>query len=187
MNQKNFPIRRMAMDAILIAMYFALEKLEIQAGPLKITFSSLAIVLCAAVFRPIDAFLVGTLGELLSQLLGPYGLTPTTALWVLPHSVRGLMLGFGLMAIRKWIAPEAPMGKKGQDWFLGLCLIASVVVSVLNTFTLYVDSKMFGYYSYALVFGALVARIGLGLVTSTLICFATIPVVKALRKAHLVI
>ncbi len=186
MKTTRFSVKRMALDAIMIAMFYVLSLFSIQAGGLKFTFSSLPIVLCAAIFGPVDAFLVGTLGAFLEQLLGAYGLTPTTVLWILPHSIRGLFIGLSLLGIRKWISPEAPLDQKGGAWFIGVCLVAAVIVSCLNTLTLYVDSKMFGYYTYALVFGSLVWRIVSGLVVSFGVAVATIPVAKALKKARLV-
>ena len=67
-----------------------------------------------------------------------------------------------------------------------VCLISGIMVSCLNTFTLYVDSKMFGYYSYAMVFGAFWIRIATGLTSTALISTAALPVIKALKKARLI-
>ncbi len=185
MKKRTFTVQRMAMDAILIAMFYVLAMLSIQVGGWKLTFSALPIIICAAIFGPVDAFIVGMLGAFLEQLLGKYGLTPTTILWILPAGVRGLFVGLCLMGIRKWIAKDAPLGTKGSAWFMAVCLVSAVIVSALNTFTLYVDSKMFGYYSYAMVFGALVVRIFSGLASSALMAIAALPVVKALRHTRL--
>ena len=58
--------------------------------------------------------------------------------------------------------------------------------SLINTFTLYVDSKMFGYYSYAMVFGVLWLRLATGAISSVLMAVASKPVVLALKKSKLI-
>ena len=70
--------------------------------------------------------------------------------------------------------------------FLVTCVISGLLCSLLNTFTLYVDSKMFGYYSHALVFGVLWARLAASAVSSVLMAVAAKPVLAAMRKAKIV-
>ena len=67
-----------------------------------------------------------------------------------------------------------------------VCILSGVVSSLVNTVALYVDSKMFGYYSAALVFGALAMRLLLSVVTSVVIAIVIKPILHALRKAHLI-
>jgi uncharacterized membrane protein len=56
----------------------------------------------------------------------------------------------------------------------------------VNTFTLYVDSKMFGYYSYAMVFGALWVRLGTSAISSVVMSVVAKPLAQAMRKARVI-
>ena len=112
-----------------------------------------------------------------------YGFTVTTLLWVLPPALRGLCLGFLLLPLRGNIIS----GKKKN---VVLCFVAAVlagiVTSIGNTFVFYVDSTLYGYYSYALVFGVFWWRILTGAVVSVLVCTVSLAVAAALHKAGLV-
>ena len=78
----SFPVRRLVLNAMLIALYVLLGFWKIPIGNmLRINLASFAVVVCAVAFSPIDGLIVGFMGEFLSQILGPYGMTPTTALW----------------------------------------------------------------------------------------------------------
>lgn len=177
--------KRMALDAVMIAMFFALSMLSITIGGLKITFSSLPTIICATIFGPVDAFLVGTIGALLEQMM-TYGFTPTTILWILPAGVRGLFIGLCVYFLKKRFTMDGIMNGKQTVWFFVVCVISGIIVSCMNTFTLYVDSNMYGYYSYALVFGALVLRLISGMVSSSLMAAVTLPVVAALRRGKFI-
>ena len=185
MKKKQMTIMRMAVNAVLVAIYVVLTFLVIPIGGLKVTFEHFPVVLCAVLFGPVDAMLVGGLGELINQLTS-FGLTPTTVLWILPIVARGLLLGLCGTLLKKRLSLNAIIVKKIPLAFLSACIITGVVSSCLNTLALYVDSKMFGYYTYALVFGALFIRILLGVITSVLITFAIKSVLHALKKANLI-
>ena len=186
MKKSNISIRRMTINAVLVAIYVICSLyLVIPMGGLKITIEALPVILCAVLFGPVDAAIVGGLAEFLNQLL-TFGITPTTALWVLPAVVRGLFVGFCLLPLRKRHAGQNLLLGKRLIVFYVVCLTSAVIVSCLNTFTLYVDSKMFGYYSYAMVFGSFVLRIITGLIASTAMAALTIPLYTAMRKAKLI-
>ena len=91
--KSKFPIKRIALDAVMVALYVALALCSVTLfNSIKITFEALPIVICALIFGPVDAAIVGMLSELLNQIL-TFGLTPTTVLWVLPAVVRCLFVG----------------------------------------------------------------------------------------------
>ena len=46
-----FSVKRIAIDAVLIAMYFGLSLLSVQIGGIKITFASLPTIICAMLYR----------------------------------------------------------------------------------------------------------------------------------------
>lgn len=183
-----FPVKRLVLDAVLVALYVVLGFVKIPIGNmLRINFASFAVVLCAVAFSPIDGLAVGFLGEFLSQILGPYGLTPTTLLWSLPEGVRGLLLGCAMVLLaKKGFTPGNMKQSKAIYGYLIACVIAGIAGSLLITLALYVDSKMFGYYNYYMVFGILLVRLGIGVVMSVLFGSITLPVVSALRRNKII-
>ena len=187
MQKTHFPVKRIALNAVMVALYIGLSFLSIPLGGLKITFEALPVVICAVAFGPVDAAIVGFLSEFLNQML-TYGFTPTTLLWVLPAVVRGLFLGLCMLGIKKRQGADlsAWLKSKCAVWLLVLCAISGILVSCINTFTLYVDSKMYGYYSYAMVFGVFWVRIFSGILSSIAMGLLTTPIVLALKKAKLV-
>lgn len=179
-------IRRMAINAMLAAIYVVLSFTEVTLGGIKISFSALPVVICGLAFGPLDGFVVGFLGEFIAQLLGPYGMTPTTLLWVAPAAVRGLFIGGAVRLLRSRLSAEGLKRPKNQVFFYIVCMLSGLIVSCMNTFTFYVDSKMFGYYNYYAVFGVFWGRIALGMVSSFAMGLAAVPIVIALRKARLI-
>lgn len=185
---KDFPVKRLVLNAVLIAMYVVLGYLRIPIGnTFRISLAPFAVMLCALAFGPIDGLLVGFLGEFLTQVLGPYGLTPTTPLWCLGETVRGLTLGLCTwLLLKKWLFSTNRPTAKHLVGLLSCCIVAGILASLCNTFTLYVDSKLLGYYSYAMVFGALVGRLVLSVIVSGLLGYLCLPIITALRKAKLI-
>lgn len=171
----SFPLRRVAFDGILVAVFFVLTLFSVEIAGVKVTFDSLAVVIAAVLFGPLDAFLVGFLGATLEQLL-KYGVTVTTLLWVIPPAVRGLIVG---ACVRK--IPEG----KSIALYLCVCVIAGLATSVLNTLVYYLDSKLFGYYNYALIFGVFFVRLLTGAAASVITACAALPILRALKKGNL--
>lgn len=183
-----FTVRRLVLDAVLIALYVLLGFLKIPIGNmLRINLASFAVVVCAVAFSPIDGLIVGFMGEFLSQILGPYGLTPTTVLWALPEAVRGLLLGLCMVFFaKKQLDASRILKTKALPWFLVASVMAGVIASLLNTFALYVDSKMFGYYNHYMVFGILLVRLGLAVVMSGGFGYITLYIVSALKRNKII-
>ena len=177
--------RRIAMDAVLIALYVAMSMLAFTLGGFKLTFEHLPVIICAVLFGPVDAMLVGGLGEFINQML-TFGFTPTTLLWMTPAIFCGLATGLGARLAGNHLGLNALLNRKTPVAFYALCVGVALCCSGLNTFTLYVDSKMFGYYSYAMVFGILWLRLGAGAVSSVLMALVTKPVVTALKKSKMI-
>ena len=177
MPEKRFSARRLAVDGMLIALFFVLSLLSFEVAGVKVTFDALAVVLAALLFGPGDAFLVGLLGAFLEQLLH-YGLTPTTVLWILPPALRGILLGLLLRFLTKKC--------RGKGYPVGVfaaSVVAGLFVTVGNTAAYYVDAKLFGYYSYALIFGVLLWRFVTGIGISLVTAAAALPVSAALKRA----
>ena len=183
-----FPAKRIALDAMLVALYVLLGFAKIPIGNiLRINLASFAVVVCAVSFSPIDGLIVGFMGEFLSQILGPYGMTPTTALWALPEAARGLTLGLWVMFFfRKHLITGKFPQAKTTAWFVFACVVTGILASLLNTFALYVDSKMFGYYSYYMVFGILLTRLSMAVVMSGAFGYVSLHIVTALRRNKII-
>ena len=73
----------------------------------------------------------------------------TTPLWILPHMVCGVLVG--VYAQKKDFRPSP-----GQA--IGIVIAGELAVTALNTLALYVDSRVFGYYTPTLITGLLAAR-----------------------------
>jgi uncharacterized membrane protein YraQ (UPF0718 family) len=61
-------------------------------------------------------------------------------------------------------------------------VLSALVVTALNTVIMAVDSMIYGYYSAAYVFGALIFRIIAGVITAVVFSFIIPPLIKQLKK-----
>lgn len=183
--QKKMTTGRYAMMAMMIAIYIILSMLVIQVGGLKITLEHFPVILCAVLYGPCEAMLVGGIGEFINQMTS-FGFTPTTLLWILPIVFRGFFMGTCCRMFKERMKLTALLEKKPPVMFAVICIFSGLCSSLLNTFALYVDSNMFGYYSFALVFGALTVRLILSTITSVVIVIAIKPILHALYHARLI-
>ena len=163
----------MVIDAMLAAIYVVLSAfVSLNLGNIKITFEALPILTAALLLGPVDGLLVGGIGSLIQQLMN-YGITPTTLLWILPHALSGLLVGLYAkkhdFELKKWQT-------------IGICAVSALVVTAFNTLAMYVDSKMYGYYSKAYVFGSLVIKIIAGIVTAVVFSLIIPEFIKLVRK-----
>ena len=139
----NNTIRRMTLDGVLIGLFLVFGLLRIRVGGfLEIGLGTIVITIAAICISPIDALVVGALGEFMNQVFfSGYGLTPTTPLWVLPVALRGLIIG-----IVAWI-----FHKKGTElvnhkvWYFVTIMSTALFISALDTGLLYLDGLIMGY------------------------------------------
>ena len=117
--------------------------------------------------------LIAAIGEFFNQTLS-YGVTPTTVLWIIPPAVRGLLIG--LYAKRCGY-------ELSRKQLVGVLIVTSLVVTLLNTGAIYLDSVIYGYYTYAYVFGKVGIRIVSGAVTAVAMAFVTPPVLDMLKRS----
>lgn len=156
--------KKLVLSGAFTALYVVLSYLSVDLRVMKISFAGLPVILGGMMFGPVFGIQIGLLGELLSQLL-KYGITATTFLWIIPPAVRGWMVGAYAMK-RKFALSIRQMG-----WII---ICSAVVVTLLNTAGIYIDSKIYGYYSFAYVFGAVFFRLLTGIATSV-IYLAVVP------------
>lgn len=141
--------RQLTLDAMLAAMCAVLGYLSLDMGNLKLTFESLPILLGALLFGPVDGLAIGGVGTLIYQLLR-YGVSATTLLWMLPYALCGLLVGLA--------AKKRGFALSGRA-ILVLVVLGELLITALNTGVLYIDSKLYGYYSPAFIFGSLGIRL----------------------------
>ena len=147
----NSKTKKLAMDSMLAAMCAVLGYLSLDFGNLKITFESVPILLGALLLGPIDGMAIGGVGTLLYQLVR-YGVSLTTPLWILPYVRCGLVVGAG--AARQGFHP-------GRRESTVLIVSGELLITLLNTVTLYIDSKLYGYYYPGLILAPLALRLAI--------------------------
>lgn len=166
--------KKLTIVAMLMAVYVVLSILTpVKIMNFKFTFEAFPILVAAFLFGPLAGFAVGGLGSFLYQILfSGYGLTITTILWILPHALSGLLVGF-ISKKRNYNC--------NQKEIIVISILSAFLVTGLNLIALYFDSKIFGYYSFALVFGNVVIKIIAGMILAILYSFI-LPKLIALLK-----
>lgn len=140
--------RKLALDAMLGAMCAVLGCLAIDTGNVKITLESLPILLGALLLGPADGAAVGLVGTAVYQLLR-YGVSVTTPLWIAPYVLAGWAVGYAARKKRFSLRPAETAA---------LVTGAEVFITLFNTVTIYIDSRLFGYYFPGFVTGSLAIR-----------------------------
>ena len=187
-NRKHMATKRLTINAVLIAIYVALRFFYIPFGDaFRFTLASFSVIVCALLYGPVDGLLVGLLGEFLSQILGPYGMTPTTLLWCLGETLRGCTLGLcSKVFLKKWLLATSQPDRKQIATLLACCAATGILASLGQTFALYVDSTLMGYYNYTMVFGVMIWRIVVYVLLSGCFGYLCLPVISALRKTKMI-
>lgn len=143
--------KKLSLDAMCTAMCTVLGYVALDTGSVKITFETLPILLCAMIFGAWDGLAVGTVGALLYQLLR-YGISATTALWILPCTLCGLAAG--CFARGRDLAGD-------RRAMLRAVLCCELLAALCNTAALYVDSVLYGYYFRGFITGSLALRLAI--------------------------
>lgn len=160
-------------DGMLIAMYTVLSLVAtINAGNMKFTLDSLPILVGGALLGPVNGMLIGLLGSFLNQMI-TYGFSATTLLWIIPAGVRGLLVG--LYAKHH----NFDMTHKQTQF---ITISSALVVTALNTLVMYIDSKIYGYYSFAYVFGGILPRVIAGVIIAIIFAAILPQLLKPLKK-----
>lgn len=165
--------KRLAVLAMLIALNVVLSILTpVKIQNFKFTFEAFPILFAGLAFGPLAGFTVGCLGPFIYQLFfSGYGFTPTTILWILPHAVSGLVCG---------LLTKLFKGEKTIKIVL-ITIISSLIVTALNTLALYVDAKLYNYYSDALVFASIPIKILCGIILAIIYAILIPKLIKAVK------
>ena len=166
--------KRLASLAMMIAVNVVLSIIApIKLLNFKITFEAFPILLSGIIGGPIDGLIVGTLGSFIYQLLfSGYGLTITTPLWILPHAISGLIVG--LYSKRNFYTLN-------KSQYIGICIVSSLTVTFLNTIAIYIDAKIFEYYTFSYVFGSIFIKIIAGIILSILYSLLIPQIIKRIN------
>jgi len=166
--------KRLTSLAMLIAIYSVLACLTLNTGGIKFTLEAFPILVASLLLGPVDGLIVGGVGSFIYQVLfSGYGITATTILWVMPHAISGLVVG--LYAKTK----NYKLDFKNISF---ISIISALLVTALNTLALYVDSKLYGYYSFALVFSSIFLKIISGIVLAIIYSSVLPKLISFLKK-----
>lgn len=170
--QKNKTVK-ICLTAGFAALYLVLDFLSVSVTPnIKLTFGGLPILLASFLLGPWYGAAAGTVGSFVSQML-KYGFSATTALWILPAAIRGISAGLIFYAF----------GKKAKILPVSVSVVASsLLVTAFNTLAIYVDSVVYGYYSFAYVFGDTVWRLISSVLTAVIYIAVILPILKVTQK-----
>lgn len=157
---------------MLAAMVAVLGYVSLDLGNIKLSFESLPIAIGAMLFGPLDGFAVAGVGTFIYQILR-YGFSATTFLWILPYCVYGIIVG---------AYAKRHNFRLSLKELIPIIVISEIVVTLLNTGVMYIDSKIYGYYSFAYIFGTFVLRIVVSVARGIAFALVIPPIVKPIRK-----
>ena len=156
---------------MLSAVCAVLGYVALDLGNIKVTFESLPVLLAGFMFGPADGMLVGGIGTFIYQILR-YGFSATTFLWILPYVVCGFLVG---------MLGRTRNGYPDSRRILFTVIAAEMLILIINTGVIYVDSIIYGYYSAAYVFGSLAIRIVICIIKSVAFGLVMPTLLKGLR------
>ena len=178
-NKKRFNIYTICMIALLTAMMVLLKRtIAIETPYFKFNFASLPIMLAAMLFGPVEGMVVGLLGEFIAQITGPYGLAPTTVLYVAPAAIRGVVVGLGAVWCRR-------TGKRIESRPVAcyaICVAGAVFTTLGNTVSIWLESVMY-HTEFMVHVPFLPGRFATGIATAVIVTTVCIPLVHALRRS----
>ena len=125
-----------------------------------------------------EAVLVAMFGELLNQIISPYGITATTLLWVIPPMIQAAIIG--VVALRAQAAGKRMENRPVMCYTVSI--LAAIVTTAANTAVIWLDSVIYGYYTFALVFGSAMIRFVTGVVAAVLVATVAMPLTILLRR-----
>ncbi len=167
-------VQKLTVLSMLTALYVVFTIMTpVKLINFKFTLEAFPILVAGMLLDKWDGLIVGLLGSAIYQVLfSSYGITPTTPLWILPHAASGLLVGL-------WAHKVKDLDYR--NIFI-IAVVSAFVVTTLNTLALYVDSRLYGYYSSKLVFGTLVIKYGTGAVLAVVFALILVKLIPQLRK-----
>lgn len=149
---------------MLSAMCAVLGYVSLDLGNFKFTFESFPILLGALLYGPIDGMIIAVLGTGIYQIL-KYGLMSTTILWIIPYVIYALIIGLF----------------RNKNWW-PLIIGAGILLTVLNTGVIYLDSIIWDYYTFAYVFGSFIFRLVTSIIKSIIFTLILKKIWNSIKK-----
>ena len=165
--------KRMATNAMLAALCAVLGFVAIDMWTMKITLESFPVNMGALLFGPVDGAIIAAIGSAIYQLL-KYGVSATTLLWIAPGVISAVCLG--LYAKKHGF-------KLTRMQMIVAVLLAELLITVLNTGVIYIDSKMFGYYFPGYISMNLIPRLALCIGKGIVYGVVLHPMLESIKKA----
>ena len=165
---------RIVTDAMLAAMYVVLSSwLSLSLWNLKLSVDALPILVAGLLFGPVDGFAVGFVGEMLSQILGPYGLAITSPLWAVPPAVRGLIAGLYMLCAKDSLK---------RPGLFAMLSLSALLVTGLTTAVMALDAKLL-HYAFAATIPSVIWRVISGLILAVAFTAILPPILRRIRSA----
>lgn len=175
MNKPKVTVLDICICALMIALHIVLESFgTIRIGnELKITFSTLPIVLAGMLCGPAEGLAVGLVGTFLSQLL-TYGITVTTPIWILPGMLQGLASGLIYAAFHR----------KARLLPIAVNVFSSdLVLVIFNLLASYLDGVViFKYWTIEALAVLIPVRLLVWVILSVIYTMAALPICRILQK-----
>lgn len=164
--------KRMATNAMLAALCAVLGFIAIDMWTMKITLESFPVNMGALLFGPVDGAIIAFLGSFIYQIL-KYGFSATTLLWILPGVISAGLLG--------WYAKKKAFNLSKRQMLVAV-LLAELVITLLNTGVIYIDSNFYGYYFPGYISMNLVPRLAICIGKGIVYGVVLHPVLETLKK-----
>ena len=172
----NTNLRKFVLIAFYTALFVVLSLYgTINFSGMKLTIQNLPIFVGAITLGAAPGAIIGFAGMFINQLI-TYGFTATTLFWVLPQTIIGATCGYIF---------ENKIVKVGSGTKFWICIISlQVVLTILNTIVILVDSLIYGYFNFLVVFGPFVLRIMVSIIVGVVYCIVIPPIIKLIKKIH---
>ncbi len=175
--KSHFSILRLCLDGMMTALFIGLSFLKIRIGNVQISFAAIPLCFTLLTSGLPDGLAVALLGSFVEQLISPYGLGPTTVLWMMPHMIRVLVLWLFDFVSRKH---GKPLYDRHVLYFVGM-IVSALFLSAVNTFVMYLDSLIVGY-AVEIVLIETIIRFAIGMGSAVISSIVLLPIIKALKK-----
>ncbi|MCF0229245.1 MAG: ECF transporter S component [Parasporobacterium sp.] len=173
---KKTAVMDLCMCAAAAALHIVLELFcTIRIGnDLKITLAALPFIVIAFLCGPLEGFITGIVGTLLSQLL-TYGITITTPFWIIPYAVQGLTAGLVFRGFKRKVTVLNMAVSVFSSGF------ASVVLMWIAS---YLDGVVFfKYWTPEILIALIPVRLLVWVIISAAYTGISIPLCRALLKS----
>lgn len=164
--------KQYALCGVLAAMTAVLGYIALDFTSIKITFESFPVIIAGLMFGPLGGMVTGGIGTFIYQILR-YGFSVTTPIWILPYIVCGAFAGYfarrgGFDLSRRQI--------------IAVSVGSELLVTAINTFGIYIDSHIYGYYYPTIITGLLIPRVAISIAKAVVLALVLPELLKTLKK-----